>query len=104
MSLKMNCCLILLFLLFCNNGSCGCAGNNSNDCGCGGILGGNDCDCGCSNNDRDRDCGCNNVASDRDRNCDRDRDRDRDCGCGNMNIPPSWARTNFNDTCGCEEK
>lgn len=76
----MNCCFLILILLFCCNGSNnGCFGNCNND----GRSG----------------CGCNDNRSDR-TNWDRDRDRDRSCPCQDARPFSTFSEPR---TCGCEE-
>jgi len=87
----MNCGIILLFLLLCNqNGRSGC----------------NDAGCGCDRptppcRPREADCGCERE---RGRECGRDRDNDRD-GCPGNNesrFEPRFEPRPFSDTgCGC---
>lgn len=102
----MNCWIIPLLLLCCNqSGRGGCMDSG---CGCEPVEPpkppcrprerdcDRDCDC-----DRNRDCG-------RDRDCDRDRDDDRDgCACkhNDSRFEPRFDARPFNNSgCGCDDK
>lgn len=79
----MNCCWILLLLLFCGNNGCG--RQNDHD---------------------DRDCGCERDRNDSCRDSRRSRDCDNDsCSCNDSRFEPRFESRPFGgSTCGCEEK
>lgn len=77
----MNCCWILLLLLFCGNNGLGRQSDND------------DCGCGCDNGDSRRD-------SRRSRESDNDS-----CSCNDSRFEPRFESRPFGgSTCGCEEK
>ncbi len=96
----MNCCWIILLLLFCGQNGNGFFGGNGNN-GCG--RGGND---RCDDNDGRNGCGCDEPV----RPCPRPeppcaRPEPAPCPCEDSRFEPRFEQRPFNgngSTCGCE--
>lgn len=89
----MNCCWIILLLLFCGQNGNGFFGWNGNN-GC--DRNGNDC---CDDNDGRNSCGCNEPV----RPC--PRTEPAPCPCEDSRFEPRFEQRPFNgngSTCGCE--
>lgn len=104
----MNCCWIILLLMFsgrggfCNNG---CAAETNNGCGRErrGRERGNDCGC----REQENDCGCNERENDRERrgsDCGRaEENRERECCDIPTMIPQPWQEYARRDADDCEK-